>query len=520
MTPEEQLLDLQHRFRLLENERNTMYQTAQLQQKQNKQITDQLNKENAQLREEIKQIRQEKPESVTAQVEGTMSEIQLLQRRVDGLRSENASKKRQLDELDDKHRELTMDSKLHSSEASPQMRQIRVLENRLDKAMIKYNEAQSIRKTYEAIVKRLTEERRGFDNQLASVERTLKAKERDYEELLLLSHDAYHAKEMAQAELHRFEQGVQDERTQRDREVQEKKLLVEQRVAMNKRLEKRERELKAQEENAQANEQMLASADFNTTNTIEQITEEKEMLRLYDEAFDRLKEATGVMDVNEIIQIYRTQDKTTRNLQELTDENQSKIDKLTSEMKQWKDKVDELKFSSGGTAGRRQAIDASEARLNKAAEAFERNKAKFERVAKMVIDLKGGISHLGEKLASIKTEGTPVEMTDETVEDYLTQCDIKIQRLLKESEQKDDTDRQRVLEDEDYERKLMQRSQSDARIKLSEHDHEADDDDDDDFDDDVDEDVPNYKHIKYVSKTLVDQRETKKRKGKKNKRES
>merc|ERR1719499_758866 len=139
-------------------------------------------------------------------------------------------------------------SKLHNSEASPEMRQIRVLENRLDKAMIKYNEAQSIRKTYEAIVKRLKEERIGFDNQLAAIERTLKAKERDYEELLLLSHDAYHAKEMAQAELHRFEQGVMEERNQRDKEVQDKKILVEQRVTMNKRLEQRERDLKNQQD--------------------------------------------------------------------------------------------------------------------------------------------------------------------------------------------------------------------------------------------------------------------------------
>merc|ERR1719434_675442 len=92
--------------------------------------------------------------------------------------------------------------------------------------MIKYNEAQSIRKTYEEIVRRLKKERIGFDNQLAAIERTLKAKERDYEELLLLSHDAYHAKEMAQAELHRFEQGVM----------------------MNKRLEQRERDLKNQQE--------------------------------------------------------------------------------------------------------------------------------------------------------------------------------------------------------------------------------------------------------------------------------
>ena len=43
-------------------------------------------------------------------------------------------------------------------------------ENRLDKAMIKYNEAMSIKKTYELIVKRLKDERVGYDNQLAAIE--------------------------------------------------------------------------------------------------------------------------------------------------------------------------------------------------------------------------------------------------------------------------------------------------------------------------------------------------------------
>ena len=59
-----------------------------------------------------------------------------------------------------------------------------MLENRLDKAMIKYNEAQSIRKTYEQIVKRLREERVGFDNQLSAIERTLGSKQHDYEEVV------------------------------------------------------------------------------------------------------------------------------------------------------------------------------------------------------------------------------------------------------------------------------------------------------------------------------------------------
>ena len=40
---------------------------------------------------------------------------------------------------------------------------IRILENKLDKAMIKYNEAMSIKKTYDIILHKLNEERYAYD---------------------------------------------------------------------------------------------------------------------------------------------------------------------------------------------------------------------------------------------------------------------------------------------------------------------------------------------------------------------
>ena len=82
--------------------------------------------------------------------------------------------------------------------------------------MIKYNEAQSVQKTYQEVLKRLREERVGYDSQLAIIETSLKGKEQDFEELLLLAHDATHAKEAAYGELKRFEQRrvtVQEMRT-------------------------------------------------------------------------------------------------------------------------------------------------------------------------------------------------------------------------------------------------------------------------------------------------------------------
>ena len=79
------------------------------------------------------------------------------------------------------------------------------MENRLDKAMIKYNEAMSIKKAYELIVKRLREERIGYDNQLTAIEQSLKGKENDFQELLILNQDAVFAKDQAENELRQYE---------------------------------------------------------------------------------------------------------------------------------------------------------------------------------------------------------------------------------------------------------------------------------------------------------------------------
>jgi len=91
------------------------------------------------------------------------------------------------------------------SDDHPQMRTIRVMENRLDKAMIKFNEAMSIKKTYELILKRLKEERIGYDNQLTAIEESLKGKSQDIQELVSLSVDANFAKDQAEADLKRYQ---------------------------------------------------------------------------------------------------------------------------------------------------------------------------------------------------------------------------------------------------------------------------------------------------------------------------
>lgn len=105
--------------------------------------------------------------------------------------------------------------------------------------MIKYNEAQSIRKIYEQIVKKLQEEKLNFDNQLSQFEKTLKSRKQDGLELHLMSRDANHAKEVAKAELQRFEQQIIEERKQREKDLQHRKEMAKQKLELSETMEKK-----------------------------------------------------------------------------------------------------------------------------------------------------------------------------------------------------------------------------------------------------------------------------------------
>ena len=59
--------------------------------------------------------------------------------------------RKELDIIKDSVKDLELDSQRPHMEDNEYTRRIRSLENKLDKAMIKYNEAQSIRKTYEQV---------------------------------------------------------------------------------------------------------------------------------------------------------------------------------------------------------------------------------------------------------------------------------------------------------------------------------------------------------------------------------
>ncbi|CEL96993.1 unnamed protein product [Vitrella brassicaformis CCMP3155] len=514
-TDEQQLEELQRRFHLMEGERKMTYEAAQQTLKQNKDTIKTLKEEAKTLRLAVTDLKKSTLPPENVQLTQKREELATSKTRLDLTRDENAKLHSELKILTDKLKELELNARRPTSDDSPHMKQIRIFENRLDKAMIKYNEAQSIRKTYEQIVKRLKDERVGFDHQLAAIEKSLKAKEHDYEELLLLSHDANHAKDMAQAELHRFEQSVIEERQQREKEVQEKKTLVQARVEMNQRLEQREREKKLQQEADRAGKEALQ-----TTQAVSELAagvshaeaeDERQRMQDFEEAFRRIKEATGVSDVNEVIQKFLTQEETQNNLLNLTKENQARIDQLQEERARLRAKLEEMKFSSSGMEQRRQAVDDYEAQLNEANSRCERARVKYERVAKILVDATAGIDHLAEFLQPIKLDREAPETAApgaaRNVEDTLVTCDLKLTKLLALTNMEPQGPPPGLLETAKMESALSSMAQS-IRVRLPEAD--ADEDrDEDEYEDELDEEVWNRKHVKYNSQQLLEKQQKK-----------
>ncbi|KAJ9457523.1 Outer dynein arm protein 1 [Diplonema papillatum] len=515
---------LESKFKLLETGRKMYFEDSQQQLKSMKEAVNSLRKENKELKKSLRAVQDEK-KAEKENIPGSMQDKEIRQidgrimqvrKQLDQAKHENETKSSQLNRIKEGLRDVDL-IKPDVLDLDPGLaRKIRMLENRLDKSMIKYNEAQAIRKTYEQIVKRLKEERIGFDNQLAAIERTLKAKDHDYQELLAMSHDANHANAISKAELAQFRAAYEEERRQKDIELSERKAAVQRRIDQTQKLERKEKLLKARETEDAAPKQ---EEERPKQQVIEPAPEEQERLKQYEEAFAKIKDATGVADVQEVIQKFITQEDTHRNLVEMKERSQEKIDTLTVEKANMRAKLEELKYSGSGQLGSRRIVDEFETHLTEARHQCEKNRLKYERAAKLLINVKAGIEHLGEKLSDYKVKGEPErdekmlqrEAKDESIVTVMELCHRKLQNLadevgssLSEADALQPYNAMAVLPN------------TNRRIKLP-----ASDDDDDgaeDDDEDEEEDVLDRETVKKLANLAVEREKKKsKKRGKKNK---
>ena len=404
-TAEDKLADLQQKYALLEDDRKAHYEASQWTIKQNKETMVLAKSENKRLRNNLAKVRSSvsKGDPNEAEYRNLVGHARVLRKRYDECHTDVLKYSRELEKLRDNTKDLQRDAVRPTDEDSPQMRYIRLLENRLDKALVKYNEAHSIRKTYEQIVLKLREDRVSFDNQLGMIEKTLRDREVDLGELVLMSHDANHAREVAKIELHTIEGQVATERNLRSRELKERRQQMKAKKELHAKIRKREKEKQdALSKEADSAHHAMHVARKLKAQAEREDSEINNRVTTYEEAFDKIKEATGLYEVNELVQKVLNQDETKANLRQLVKENQAKVDQKLEEKALLKSRLEEMKYTGSLGGDNHKVVDQYEKVLQEEEDQYKLMRDQFEHSAKLLIEIKTGILHLFEKLGEIR----------------------------------------------------------------------------------------------------------------------
>ena len=207
-------------------------------------------------------------------------------------------------------------------------------------------------------------------------------------------------------------------------ELAERRALVQKKQEINADLERREK--------ARREAMLIPSGDDgrakgSTQHSITEadIEEEQEKIASYEAAFREIKEATGVADVNEVIQKFITQEETHKNLLAMTKESQTKIEALTEQKHAVQERVQRLKYAnateSAGSSGAPVAVDERKS---------ERQRVKYERLTKVLVAVKAGIQHLAERLEGVKLDEPTLVLTDDNMAEVLMQCEARIKIVI------------------------------------------------------------------------------------------
>jgi len=415
--------ELKKKLTLLEGDRKAYYEHSQATIKSNKDAIAKLKKENKQLTQQLKELKLKYNTHVEEDTAtGTMKEkITQAKMRRNTLRHEATQKERRLEELRKQLHELELEEvhqEKNSGGGSAEMQKLRTLENRLDKATIKFNEAQHIGKTYKQIIRKLEQDRLHFDNNISDLEKTLAQRKEELVRVESMCVSACKARDETRKQLTAKEKEIAQARKQRDEEKTRLKALAEERRRQFEAMEKRLR---------------MASAGVEQHSGEKETSDEaKEKLETYEDAMRRIRDATGATDVNEVVQRFLTQDDTQDHLKQLQKDNTELLHKLRQEHQKLQKQFEALKYSGEArNTGNQRMLSEFEAHLRDVEKRANKSQVSTERATKVLVALSAGVEALYEKLGSIK----PVQFrAASNVQDKLTEAQLRLKKLYEELE--------------------------------------------------------------------------------------
>lgn len=448
----EQIDELRRKKLLLEGEQKAYYEGVEYSRKQLDEQVSQLQVENSDLRKLVADKLAADEYVVSKGLEGNETERKALRNKpgrvaivlmdekvrdrvnvLNSLQYTTRKKEERLKELETQQQKMngdSSDSNANSVNESEDAQKLRNLENRLDKANLKCKEADHIQKTYLQIKSKLEDEHKTFENTLDEMEQDIRRLKFQLKELHVMHNDAIIRRDKAKADLEREEKEIYADRKQRELEIQKVRKEAEEKKVQAQLIQRR---IDARASMAQDD---LTAEQRHQLGLVE---EDHEKIKTYEEAFRRIKDATGVSDTKEVVLRFENQGETQHHLEQLKEDNEEEIKKLTDQKMKLQGDYEQMKYSGEAKLSSGQhLLEEYEQHLADEEQRHDESQAKLEKRSKMFGDVKSGVEHLAEKLRTLKMPPSDVLKTkvapesDEYVLDQLCICEEKLMKLIED----------------------------------------------------------------------------------------
>ena len=228
-------------------------------------------------------------------------------------------------------------------------KQIRILENRLDKALVKFNEALAHNKQLRETIDNLRRERVVFDNIYRKLEKELHEKKKQMANVIEMSNQAYEARDAAQMEITAIEQANQKEREDFEEQIAELNRLIE---ADRKRKDFMMKDKRGDDVGTRGDMTMEEEARLKkkVTKGVWGMAKDKANIQVaemkvqsYEEAFNKIKQSTGISDIDELVTTFIQNEDQNFSLFNYVNEQNNELEKLEEQIQSLHE--EELKYT-------------------------------------------------------------------------------------------------------------------------------------------------------------------------------
>lgn len=351
----------------------------------------------------------------TGRVEHLQTEVRALRTQYNGLRDTHRRLRTQISDFSHKLNYLKREDDVEENRRLG-MEQIEKQRRELDKAKKMLENTLNYRRTLNFMTSRLKEERLTYDNTLKAYEEALEVRRAEGAEVRALAAEVRMAKTQEERELSRLKTLVTKERTYWQQQVDERRREARKREEQKRWAEERKRKEDEEDEGGENGEGKQGEGKHGEkggrSNKLVAISTKKLDLNAlrakvdeYSRAFTEIRLATGLNNVDDMIERYNQHTAHTDEMDAQIAEIRAEVERLTDRRGEMQRKLETIKFSGAGTTDfNHDMIDKLSREGDEARRKLKVIREEHEKVEKMNLEVKQSIDAMARKLNSVSIE--------------------------------------------------------------------------------------------------------------------